>query len=229
MQNGFILLVCFFMMALFVAAEAKAELTHDQLEEWFADDEREHPFDINDNDGNLVFLQNPPEQRALHSRNILLIEPRSLQSGWVKIDQCYQELDPIEKVEVVYRYKEMRDLHITRTSNIGKAWVEGQSIQLESVLKDAVLCIETEARIIYKQDDGILLLRNGPFQRRFLDSYFPMHLTLEIRYPGDLLILDNVNPAAELGFKVKAEQGLVYIDTWFEGKLMIEVEFRPAN
>lgn len=228
MQTGLALFLYCLLMGFTISAIGFDEATPEQLEKWFEDDELEHPFDRKSDDGALVFLQTPPAKRVLHSTNTLTIEPHSLKSGWVKIDQCHEQLDPVEMVEVVYRYKEMRGLRITRTSRIGKARVEGQSIQLENVKKGALLCVQVEARILYKQDDGRLLLRNGPFQRRFLDSYFPMHLTLTVSYPDELLSIQDISPAATNGFKIKAEAGLISIDTWFEGQLMIELEFRPT-
>ena len=229
MRTWLNLLLYFFLMGFIVSAMGLDAPTPEQLEDWFEDDQREHQFDRKRDDGVLVFLQTPPDKRTPHSINILTIEPDSLQSGWVKIDQCHEQLDPVEKVEVVYRYNEMRDLRITRSSGIGRARVEGQSIQLENVEKNASVCVQTEARILYKQDDGGLLLRNGPFQRRFLDSYFPMHVTLTVSYPDEYVSLQDINPADTTGLKMKLKQGLIYIDTWFEGKLMIELEFRPLH
>ena len=217
------------LLGLVIAEDASPQLTPQQLEEWFQDDEREHPFDRQSDDGVLVFLASPPAKRTPHSRNILTIQSHSLQSGWVEIEQCHEQLDPVEMVEVVYRYKQMRGLHITKTALIGKAWVEGQSIQLEDVKQGAELCMQAEAKILYKQVDGGLQLKNGPFQRRFLDSYFPMHVTLTVRYPGDRLFLQDVSPIATDGFVVKKEPGTVHIDTWFEGKLVITLGFKPIT
>lgn len=216
------------LLSIVIAAENSPQLSPQELEEWFEDDERLHPFDKKSDDGALVFLKTPPAKRTPHSRNILTISPHALQSGWVEIDQCHEQLDPISAVEVVYRYKQMRGLRITSYTHIGKVWVDGQSIQLEDVEKGAMLCMQAEARILYKQADGRFILRNGPFQRRFLDSYFPMHVSLTVRYPGHLLHFSNVTPPARPGFEVKKETGLIHIDSWFEGKLMIELEFRSV-
>lgn len=210
------------------AADESPQLSPQELEEWFEDDERLHPFDNKSDDGALVFLKTPPAKRTPHSRNLLTIPPHALQSGWVEIDQCHEQLDPISAVEIVYRYKQMRGLRITRYTHIGKVWVDGQSIQLEDVEKGAMLCMQAEARILYKQTDGRFILRNGPFQRRFLDSYFPLHVTLTIRYPGHLLHFSTITPAARPGFVVKKENASVHIDSWFEGRLMVEIEFRPV-
>jgi len=210
------------------AADESPEPSPQELEEWFQDDDRLHPFDKKSDGGELVFLKTPPTKRTPHSRNILTIPVHAVHSGWVEIDQCHEQLDPIAAVEVVYRYKQMRGLRITKYTHIGKVWVEGQSIQLEDVQKGAMLCIQAEARILYKQADGRFILRNGPFQRRFLDSYFPLHVTLTVGYPGHVLSFSNVTPVQQAGFEVKKESESVHIDSWFEGQLMVEIEFRPV-
>lgn len=212
----------------FNTAIAVDELSPQELEEWFQNDEHLHPYDKNNDDDALVFLRTPPTKRTPHSRNILTIPNHAIHSGWVEIDQCHEQLDPISAVEVVYRYKEMRGLRITRYKHIGKAWVDGQSIQLEDVEKGALLCIQAEARILYKQDNGRFILRNGPFQRRFLDSYFPMHVSMTIRYPAHLLFLSKITPTKQPGFEIKKENTTVHIDSWFKGKLFIEVELRAV-
>lgn len=218
----------FSLLSMVIAAEKSPQLSPQELEEWFLDDDRLHPFDKKSDGGELVFLKTPPTKRTPHSRNILTIPVHALHSGWVEIDQCHEQLDPIAAVEVVYRYKQMRGLRITKYTHIGKAWVEGQSIQLEDVQKGAMLCMQAEARILYKQTDGRFILRNGPFQRRFLDSYFPLHVTLTVGYPGHVLSFSKVTPVQQAGFEVKKESESVYIDSWFEGQLMVELEFRPV-
>ena len=219
-----ILLLPYFNTSLAVGEQA--ELAPQELEEWFQDDERFHPYVKKSDDGVLVFLKTPPAKRTPYSRNILTIPPHALQSSWVEIEQCHEQLDPNPSVELVYQYKHMRGLRITRYKHIGRVWVEGQSIQLEDVQKGAMLCIKTEARILYKQADGQYILRNGPFQRRFLDSYFPMHVSLTVRYPAHLLHFSTVTPVKQAGFEVKLENKTVHIDSLFEGKLTIEIVFR---
>jgi hypothetical protein len=185
-----------------------------------------HPLENNINEGELQFLTSPPEKGALHSRNILTVTEQSLLNGWVSIDQCHEQLDPMQAVEVVYRYKNMRNLHIVETKNISRAWKEGNSIRLEDVSKNAKLCIQLEAKILYDQTDGTYVLRNGPFERRFLDGYFPMHVNLLISYPEGKLKFIKSQPHAAPGFDVALRDGNIVIESWFEGKLTIEIYFR---
>jgi len=203
-----------------------AELTKEQLEAWFNDDTRLHPHEFVSNEGELEFLSSPPKKRTPNLQNKVFIKEDSLKTGWVQINQCYDELDPIEAVEVVYRYREMRGLKVQSFKNIDKAVVQGQSVQLDNVQKGAELCVAIEARILIRNKNGQYQFRNGPFQRRFLDSYFPMHVQLDVQFPENLLVVSSVTPDVAPGFKVTKEKNRLQIDAWFKGKLLIEVNFK---
>ena len=202
-----------------------AEPTREELEAWFNDDSQLHPAEQNSNTGKLVFLAQPPEKPAPYSTHQLTVTTASIKTGWISIEQCHKNLDAIEAVEVVYRYQQMRSLKIQNTRHIGKAWVEGQSIQLQDVKKGAELCAQLEARVFNQGKKGNYYLVNGPFQRRFLDSYFPMHVSISVKYPDKHLRFTKAHPAQQAGFKVISSGNKVEIDTWFEGKLVIGVEF----
>jgi hypothetical protein len=218
-------LLLLLMVNTFIPAAVMAEPTREELEKWFNDDSQLHPEEQDSNTGQLVFLAKPPAKPAPHSTHQLTVTPASINTGWISIEQCHINLDAIEAVEVVYRYQQMRNLKIQSTQHIGKAWVEGQSIQLTDVQKGAELCARLEAHVFYQDDKGNYFLVNGPFQRRFFDSYFPMHLSLSVIYPHRLLRFSNVHPARQTGFNVTSSKNRIDIDTWFEGKLVIGIEF----
>jgi hypothetical protein len=127
---------------------------------------------------------------------------------------------------VVYRFRQMRGLHVTEARHIGRAWVEGQSVQLKDVGKEARLCVELEAQILYHQEDGRYLLRYGPFQRKFLDSYFPLHISLDVDYSEAPLKLEKITPAPTQGFAHREGKNRLSLEGWFRGKLTIELLFR---
>ena len=88
----------------------------------------------------------------------------------------------------------------------------------------------TRCQHIFRQgEDGKYFLVNGPFQRRFLDSYFPMHVSLTVKYPHRQLRFIKIHPARQPGFSVNVSGNKIDIDTWFEGKLVIGVEFEDKN
>lgn len=208
-----------------------AEPSKEELEKWFNDDSQLHPQDSvqqESNTGQRGFLSQPPEKPAPHSTHQLTITPSSINTGWINIEQCHKNIDEFRAVEVVYRYEQMRNLKIQTTQRIGKAWVDGQSIQLTDVQKGAELCAQLEARVFMQTEKGKYLLVNGPFQRRFLDSYFPMHVSLSVTYPHKQLRFTKVHPARQKGFNVTSSKNNIDIDTWFEGKLVIGVEFETT-
>lgn len=196
-----------------------------EAQSWFDDDDDSVP---QAGAGELIFLPGPPAGRTLHSRNILTIDEQSLAEGWVRLVQCYHGLDAVPDAEILYRYRELRDLHVDSQRNIGEATVHGQSVQLSDVGHDATLCVRLQARILYAQPDGGFLLRNGPFHRRFLDGYFPLHVTLEVRFPADALVYAGTQPVSQPGFGVTTAPGTVAIDSWFAGTLNVEIAFTTA-
>ena len=187
-------------------------------------DEPEPP--TQSSDSHLTFIAPPADKPALHSINEITISPQSIKTGWVDLLQCYQYLDPVPEMEVVYNYKTMRKLRVIKSKNIEQAFVKGQSVQLENVLKNAQLCVSTEVRIFYKNKDGSFKLVNGPFHRQFLDSYFPFHLTLKVAYPSTLLEFSGSKPKAQPGFVIKHSNNTLVIDSYFTGKLYTEISFK---
>ena len=158
-----------------------------------------------------------------------MILDSSLADGWVELHQCYRGLDAVREAEVVYRYKQMRNLRVQSHANIGKAFVKGQSVQLVDVQKNATLCVRAEARILYRNEDGSFTLRNGPFHRKYLDGYFPLHVTVDVQFPTSLLRVVRVIPTAQPGFAVTYASGRVHINAWFAGMLTIEVHFTRSS
>jgi hypothetical protein len=198
-----------------------ARLTADEAQpDWF--EEHADPPVPQVGPGELVFLAPTPAGRLLHVENRLVIDGRSLTDGWVNLEQCYRGLDPVSDTEIVYAYREMRGLQLLSARRIGKASVHPSSIELHDVGAAAELCVAAEVRILLRNDDGVYTLRNGPFHRRFLDGFFPMRVTLEVRYPGDRLRLLSVSPAARTGVRIERFTGRFAIDVLFAGALVIE-------
>jgi len=188
-------------------------------------DELEPP--TQSSDSHLTFIAPPTDKPTLHSINKINISQQSIKTGWVDLMQCYKYLDPVPEMEVVYNYKNLRKLRIIKSKNIEQAFVKGQSVQLENVLKNAQLCVSTEVRIFYKNKNGTYQLMNGPFHRQFLDSYFPFHLTLKINYPSKQLEFISSKPKPQFGFVVKQSNNTLLIDSYFTGKLYTEITFKP--
>ena len=177
------------------------------------------------NEGRLHFLTEPPQRAVHHHRNRILITASSLDGGWVGLEQCHHHLDPVPASEVVYRAERVRALRILVSTNIGESWVEGASVQLRDVRPGASLCVAAQSRALHPLAEGGYRLRNGPYLRRFLDGYYPMRVSLDIRYPDDRIRLVAFAPPDQAGFRVHAEPGRIRAEAWFEGRLFTQFDF----
>ncbi|MEK7796443.1 MAG: hypothetical protein AAB315_03215, partial [Pseudomonadota bacterium] len=187
-------------------------------------------FDIFDiNEGELRFLERPPEKAPhLHSTHVFISE-ESLKTGWVTAKQCHYNLDQVSALQVVFSPRRIRRIEILQADNIGRAWVEGASVQVTHVGKNAVLCILSENFAIkHNTVERTYEWHGGPYMRRFLDGYFPMQVKLAIDYPADRIRLESIEPGT-LRFKTVAHPGLIRLDALFEGRLDITIRFADAD
>ena len=209
-----------------IPVNATEGLTAEELEQWFNDDssnDEERALAVNE--GELEFLLKQPEKAVHHSQNVLTITRDSLSTGWISLKQCHVNLDAVAASQIVYRYKRMRNLMVDSFERIQRVWVEGSSVQVEDIQRGAKLCIRADVGILYSGPKGSAILKNGPFHRKFLDGYYPMHVTLEIHYPGDLISYKGIVPKQQPGFSVTQRNNALYVDAWFEGELRTEVRF----
>jgi hypothetical protein len=183
--------------------------------------------DVSDvNEGPLRILESPPGKPAHHHVNRLTITPDSVESGWIAMDQCHYDIDPVPLVEITYAPEKTRGLRVTRTENIATATADGHVVTLKEVGRQATVCVKAETRALTPRGDGYVL-RSGPFMRRFLDGYYPMHVTLDIRYPGALELKDLYPPPGP-GIRHTQYPGRLVLDLWFEGILETRFRFRDS-
>jgi hypothetical protein len=209
---------------LLFAAGVSAEGTKD--DEWFDDDLEEQVANVNA--GNLVFLDEPPADPVHHHYNRIVLDAESLVNGWVSVVQCHSQLDAVSRTQVLFHETRARDLVILSYDNIHSAWIEGHTVQMEDVKRDASICIQVEMRTLESNEDGSFSLHSGPFMRRFLDGYYPMRVSIDIEVPRDHLRFLDIRPQRQAGFSVRETAKGVYVDTWFEGKLYTEVRFETG-
>ncbi len=221
----FILLICL-LPAIPLATWAQ-QSTPEDMRRWLEDEGDRHTDEVNE--GQLQFLHSAPARPPLHSENKIVISAKSIEHGWVDLHQCYRHLAAVPSAEVVYKYKQMRNMQLLRYRNIGHARIIGQSVQLRNVGQDAELCIKAEIRNFYQNSDGSFSLVNGPFHRRFLDGFYPYRVSLEIRFPGDHLAFVRSRPPSQSGFVIKRGKNLIVVDSLFEGILNTEVIFQRKN
>lgn len=180
------------------------------------------------NQGDLVFLNHPPKRPPYVQEMQVVINEDSLKTGWVQTSQCHYRLDRLPALEVVFSPQKVRKLRILRTQNIGRAWVEGSSVQVEQIGADAVLCIFSENRTLQPSGLGGFEWRAGPYMRRFFDGYFPVHLKLHVLYPNSMVQLSSLEPSV-LQLKSVRQPGQIDVDVLFEGRLNILMHLVPAS
>jgi hypothetical protein len=210
---------------LLLLAPVTASTTEVPNDEWLdADDDLEARI-ARVNGGDLVFLSKPPSGPVHHHHSQITLDADSLDNGWVTMVQCHSHLDAVPRTQVVYHQTRSRDLSILSYENIEQAWVEGHTVQLADVGHAASICIRVRTRTLEFNEDGSFSLRGGPFMRRFLDGYYPMHVSMNIEVPPGYLRFSDSRPQRQDGFSVQETSGGLYVDTWFEGKLYTELRF----
>lgn len=173
----------------------------------------------------LKFITPHKSTHILHSINTLTISKKSINSGWVNLHQCYQYLDQLPEVDITYYYQSIKNLKITSKSNIDSATLNKQNVELKNIKDNAEICVNAEVRIFYQNQDQSFSLVNGPYHRRFLDGFYPYHVSLHINYPESLLMFRSSHPKQQDGFSVRHEDNMIFVDTYFEGILNTEVKF----
>jgi hypothetical protein len=217
-----IILFCLsaFLLA-FVYAVAHAE--DQSAEDWFNDDSDLNIDEVNE--GDLKFIKPVADKRILHSEAILKVTEDSLDTGMVGLQQCYRNLDPVPEMEVVFDYKNIEQLQITSIDNVGNASLDGQSVQLKAVSQSASVCISAQVQVLEKAGQDTFILSHGPYYRRFLDGFYPYHISVSINFPESRLKFVDISPQPEPLFDVVQQPGKLFLDTWFEGVLLVEIRF----
>ena len=200
-------------------------LTGAAEEDWSAVDEQleleQKSLDINE--GDLQVLDRPPEAASHHHQNRLLITAQSLSDGWVTMYQCHSDLDKVSATQIVYNKGRVRNIRVTSSQNIGSVRIEGHTVQMEDIRADSEICISADKRALL-YENGRYHLKLGPFMRRFLDGYYPMHVQVEVCYPTYLQLVRS-SPVKAMQ-RTRNKTSYAEIDIWVVGKLNIELVFR---
>ncbi|MDH5394243.1 MAG: hypothetical protein OEY11_13735 [Gammaproteobacteria bacterium] len=177
------------------------------------------------NEGKLEFILERQKRAVMHSANTLIINKKSIDDGWVALQQCYRHLDKLAELDITYQYRFIKNLSIISKRNIDSAVIKDQGIMLKNITDNSELCVSAEVRIFYQNPDLSFSLVNGPYHRRFLDGYYAYHLSLTVLYPDELLRFKATQPVDQPGFKVIHAAKSIIVDTHFKGILNTEVIF----
>lgn len=194
---------------------------------WF--DALEDPAEaIDDFYPELVLIDSEVDLTVHHFENRVELDERTVAEGWARIWQCHHNLDPVPDLQILYHAGRIRAIEVTRSERIGRAWVEGHSVQLQEIARGAQLCLTAESLVLRRENEQ-LVLRNGPFMRRFLDGYYPIRVSQRVSYPPELLRWEGITPADQPGFEVIADPGEIRFDTYFKGVLRTAIYFREQR
>jgi hypothetical protein len=194
---------------------------------WWLDPKFSNTNEVNE--GRLEFLPDPPTTPVHHHQHVITIYESSLRDGWVRLEQCHDNLDPVGRAEIVFGEGRVRNLSIDHQAGIGKAWISDHSVQLTNVGRASRLCLSAETKVMKTDGRDSYVLRNGPFMRRFLDGYYPMRVTMKVYYPCDSLEFSKIRPQSQPGFRVTHSGCAVAIEALFEGRLTTEIRFRSSS
>lgn len=180
------------------------------------------------NEGQLHFLATQPDKPVHHHQNRIVIDAASLDTGWVILKQCHDNLDAVPRAQITFREGFVRDLRIDTLQGVAEAWVEGPSIQLRQIEPGSRLCLSAQTRALRDTGGGYFNLNNGPYMRKFLDGYYPMRVTLDVDYPAAMLRVVDISPQSRTGLSLREYPGRVHMDALFEGELRTLIQFsRP--
>ncbi len=228
MMRSVVTLFLSLILAIFTVSSPYADaLSEEELEDWFNDDSEPSIDDVNQ--GQLIFISPLADKNILSSEAIMTITDNSLKTGMVSLQQCYRNLDPVAEMEVVYSYKNMKQLRIVSVGNIADARVVGSSIQLQDVTASAFVCVAAEVQLLENTAEDSYVLSYGPYYRRFLDGYYPYHVTVIIDYPERHLRYADVSPIPRPLFELVKQPGKLIMDTWFEGVLLVNITFSAID
>lgn len=180
-------------------------------------------------DGELRFLTQPPAKPVHHHQNRITLDEASLSTGWVRLEQCHQHLDPVPSLQIVFNAERIRGLVILVSDHIDRAWVQDNTVQMEGVRAQAKICIRGESRALSSDGTDRFSLANGPYLRRFLDGYYPMRVSMQVNLATPRLRFEDISPPPQPGFQVNVSADQVSYDAWFEGRLNTLVRFRSLG
>ncbi|MCW8964544.1 MAG: hypothetical protein OQL16_12170 [Gammaproteobacteria bacterium] len=206
------------------------QFTPQQLQ-WL-ESEQEHPAQVV-NEGELVFIPTKAVKSEHHQSMHITLTRQSIATGWAEVSQCHENLDRVEKLEIVFHPQRIRKLQVTEFQQIKQAWSEGDRVIVRQVQAGSRICLRAESRVFHPlKHQGMQAqfeMVNGPFMRRFLDGYYPLNLSLQVNYPDAYLQLLDVHPSQQPGWQIRYDAGQIFLKGRFEGKLFTRLRFAQTG
>lgn len=176
----------------------------------------------------LTYLADDDRRRVHEHDNRLHITATSLETGWVDIEQCHRGLGPMPNGVILFRADKTRGLEITHRSAIDIAETRDDRVIVRNAGANAELCVALEMQILDAVAPGRWTLSNGPFQRRFLDGYYPMQVRIDVDWAGLDLVLTEARPPGAEERIVHRDDGFTF-EARFEGVLRTAFDLEAAS
>ncbi len=229
-------------------AEEKNDLSDLSPEEqaFFEDDSFFQTMEVQDTPVKWVPAQKTQNQYAL--KNAITLTDETLKTGFVQFSQCHTHLDAIRAIDIVYNPQTTQELEVLSSKKIQTVTAHAAKIELKNVDKGAEVCVAGKVKTFhFNEQNQQWNLQRGPYMRKFLDGYYPMHVQETIQWP-DIAIkwhateifdesqnqfvevfsdsLLQKNSAKTPHPQMQKSHNAMNIDYWFEGKLKINYLFQ---
>lgn len=192
--------------------------------DWFDDDWEDRVDNLSE--GELIWYKGTPrEGTSLTSLSIRFLET-SAREGWVEVGQCHSQLASAPAAQLIFDGRPVRKLRVEKVVNIKKVGIEGESVQLSGLKTGAEICVRSEQQVLHRLDKHHWALISGPFQRRFLDGYYPMQLELNVEWPEGQWRYMKIKPTD--GPVVRTTDGQLHLQAHFSGLLKTALVFQRA-
>lgn len=165
----------------------------DSEAEWFNDDWESRVAEVSE--GQLLWQQGPITAQTPRVTIHIEFDPAGAQSGWLAVSQCHAPLDPVPAAELVFTERKVRVVRVVAYERIAQVSVQGEQVELTGIGAAARLCVDSEQQIAQPLPGGLLAVIAGPYQRRFLDGYYPQGIEIGLHYPADRFRFVRLHPA----------------------------------
>ena len=180
-------------------------------------------------DETLVLIDAPAPGDLYRIRNQVILTADSLHSGWIRIEQCHENLDPVPDLQIVYRPGRIDWIRLRGHSNIGRVRIEDLSVQLQDIQPGARLCLTLRKRMSNGEREGEYRLSHGPFYRQFLDGYYPMQLIYRLDYPAGRATAGLLNREQISGTDIRESAGRLEVEAHFAGRFKLDLLIRSRS
>lgn len=192
--------------------------------DWFNDNWEDRVDKLSE--GELIWYQGMPAKGTSRTVLTISLDEESTRDGWVKVRQCHGGLASVPAAQLVFEGRAVRNLQVENAQNIEQSSIEGETVQLSGVGPGAAICVRSEQQVLHRLDGHHWALISGPFQRRFLDGFYPMLVKLDVEWPVEKWRYVRVQPAT--GPAIEARAGHLQMQAHFAGRLKTALIFQHA-